>query len=69
MARQTTHPQKRGRREKALLQRKNELQAWESGTIHTDRVSSWVPGHDQEGQKERKIDICKKEIAILEKRT
>ncbi len=68
MARQTTHLQKKSRRERALTQRKAELQAWENGTTNTDHVASWVTGTDQEGQTDRKIGLCKEEISKLEKK-
>ncbi len=68
MARQTTHPQLRSRQERALTQRKAELQAWESGTANTAHIRSWRPDTDQEGQTERKIGLCKEEISKLEKK-
>ncbi len=68
MARQTTHPQKRNRQEKALLQRKDELQAWKSGEANTDHVSSWISDQDEVAQKERKIKVCKEDISALEKK-
>ncbi len=68
MIRPTTNPQKRGRQERALLQRKHELQLWESGEINTDNVASWSPSQNHEDQKDKKIHICKEEIASLEKK-
>ncbi len=68
MAKRTTNPQKRNRQEKALIQRKDELQAWESGEANTAHVSSWVNDQDEVAQKERKIKVCKEDISFLEKK-
>lgn len=68
MTRQTSHPKTRSRRERALAQRKDELQAWESGEAHTKNIRSWVNGADQEDQKNRKIKICKEDIFALERK-
>ncbi len=68
MTRHTTSHKMRSRRERALLQRKDELQAWESGEAHTKNIGSWVNGVDQEAQKDRKIKICKEDISALERK-